>query len=992
MKKILFAFVLLLAIVLVFASCGGEDKPSGNDTPVHTHEFAEWDLTKKPTCTEDGIKVRYCSCGEKQSEVVVSLGHTPAEAVVEDRVEPTYEKDGSYNLVVRCTTCNEKLTESSHTIPMLKHTPALEVTENYVATTCYAEGSYDSVIYCSDCGAELERTKHTIEKTAHTPASAVEENLVDSTCYSVGSKEMVVYCAVSECRAFIEKSTVSIDKKAHTPATAVEENRVNPTYEKAGSYQMVVYCSMSACHAELERTTHTLDMLVHHPGNAVVENKVEATCTKNGSYDEVIYCLDADCGYKELSRKNVIIDIIPHTSGSAVEENRTNATCYAEGKYDSVVCCAVCNTELSRTTVTLQKIAHSPATAVVENRVEATCTTNGSYDEVVYCGVENCKVQISRANKILAATGHAEVVDPAVEATCTETGLTEGKHCGVCNEVIEEQSVVNVVEHNYVDNVCTVCGNEYFSQGLEFSLNADGTYSVMGIGTCADTELIIPAYNDGLPVTRIGKDAFRENKTIKSLTTGRNVVVIDKYAFYNCASLVDLKMEDSLTTIDEYAFANCSSLTNVKAGKNISSFVLTAFYVCFAMSNIEVDEENQYYSSIEGSLYDKSGTVLFRYAVGKTDTNFTVPDNVKSINEQAFYGAKNLINVIITDEVTNIEEGAFGACSSLTSVTIGSSVRSIEVYAFYDCIDLTTINFNGSVDDWKVITKEFGWDYSTGNYIVYCDDGKITKGGIVTYYEVSSKGLEFTSNGNGTCYVSGIGSCTDTEIIIPTKSPAGDTVTSIYDYAFRDCLSITSISMSDNVINIGKGAFYGCSNLASIVIPKNIITIGEFAFYNCKAVESIYFNATNMNDLESCNCVFYSAGLNGDGITVIVGAGVERIPSYLFNPYDTQYKAPKITNIIWEEGSCCKEMGDYIISYCPYITQMVIPESVTILGIGSLYGCENLEELIFENPNGWYYITSFGEKIEAPVAYMSNSKVIARDSIYIASNRFYRTE
>ena len=44
MKKILFAFVLLLAIVLVFASCGGEDKPSGNDTPVHTHEFAEWDF------------------------------------------------------------------------------------------------------------------------------------------------------------------------------------------------------------------------------------------------------------------------------------------------------------------------------------------------------------------------------------------------------------------------------------------------------------------------------------------------------------------------------------------------------------------------------------------------------------------------------------------------------------------------------------------------------------------------------------------------------------------------------------------------------------------------------------------------------------------------------------------------------------------------------------------------------------------------------------
>lgn len=399
MKKILFVCLIMLVAMSLFVACG-------NNEQKHTHEFGEWDVTKNPTCTEEGTKVRYCSCGEKQSEVVVALGHTPAEATIENKIDATYEADGSYDEVVRCSTCNEKLSETSHVIPMLKHTPADAVEENRVEATCYSEGSYDTVVYCFDCGAELERTTHTIDKIAHTPASAVEENIVDSTCYSVGSKDMVVYCSVAECHKELERSTESIGKKSHTPATAVEENRIAPTFEKDGSYQMVIYCSVAECHEELERTTHTLDMLVHHPGSVVIENEVAATCTKEGSYDEVVYCLDDNCGHKELSRKTIVVPIVAHTNGAAVEENRTNATCYSEGNYDSVVYCSVCNTELSRNKVTLQKIAHTPADAVVENLVNATCTTNGSYDEVVYCDVENCKVQISRTTKVIAALTH----------------------------------------------------------------------------------------------------------------------------------------------------------------------------------------------------------------------------------------------------------------------------------------------------------------------------------------------------------------------------------------------------------------------------------------------------------------------------------------------------------------------------------------------------------------------------------------------------------
>ena len=484
MKKTLLICMLLLAITFSPAACG-------NDA-THTHSFGEWEVTIKPTCTENGTKVRYCLCGEKQTEIVISLGHTPADAVIEDKVDATYESDGSYNEVVRCSTCNEKLSETSHTIPMLKHTPAEAVTENIVDATCYREGGYDTVVYCSDCGVELERTKHTI------------------------------------------------DKVAHTPADAVEENRTNATYENDGSYQMVIYCSVAECRAELERTTHVLDMLVHHPGDVVIENEVMPTCYTEGSYDEVVYCLDADCGHKELSRK----------------------------------------------TVTTSKTAHTPADAIVENLIQATCTTNGSYDEVVYCSVENCKVQISRNTKIVDALGHTEVIDEAVAPTCTETGLTEGKHCSVCDATLVAQEPVPT-EHRYENNHCTLCGNIKYSEGLKYTSKGDGTCYVSGIGTCTDTEIIIPNIYNGDIVTGIGAHAFRNCNTLTQIVIPDSVTIIGAEAFYYCTSLTNVSFGDSVKSIGDYAFVNCG-FTEIVIPDSVTDIGVGSFRLCRKLERIVI--------------------------------------------------------------------------------------------------------------------------------------------------------------------------------------------------------------------------------------------------------------------------------------------------------------------------------------------------------------------------------------------------------------------
>ena len=81
---------------------------------------------------------------------------------------------------------------------------------------------------------------------------------------------------------------------------------------------------------------------------------------------------------------------------------------------------------------------------------EATCDDAGINYGICSCG--------ETVQKEIPAFGHREVVDNAVAPTCTQSGLTEGKHCSLCDEVLLAQEVVPVLAHNYVDGVCGNCG------------------------------------------------------------------------------------------------------------------------------------------------------------------------------------------------------------------------------------------------------------------------------------------------------------------------------------------------------------------------------------------------------------------------------------------------------------------------------------------------------------------------------------------------------
>ena len=145
------------------------------------------------------------------------------------------------------------------------------------------------------------------------------------------------------------------------------------------------------------------------------------------------------------------------------------------------------------------------------------------------------------------------------EATCTEAG-SKHKECTCCGEILE-QKIIYPKGHNFVGNVCSACGVTA-SEGLLYNFSRDGSgYSVVGIGSCTDKDVVIPSSHQNLPVTEIGHAAFSQCG-ITSVALPDSVISIDCNAFYDCRSLINVVLPAGVKTIEAAAFAYCNSLTS----------------------------------------------------------------------------------------------------------------------------------------------------------------------------------------------------------------------------------------------------------------------------------------------------------------------------------------------------------------------------------------------------------------------------------------------
>ena len=245
-------------------------------------------------------------------------------------------------------------------------------------------------------------------------------------------------------------------------------------------------------------------------------------------------------------------------------------------------------------------------------------------------------------------------------------------------------------------------------------------------------ELMVGCKNTTIPnsVTSIGNSAFYGCTGLTSVTIPNRVTKLGESAFRECAGLASIEIPNSVTEIGSTAFYECVGLTNITISNSVTDIGNEAFCKCTELANIVVDENNTVYDSRDNcnAVIEKNTNKL---VFGCKNT--TIPNNVTSIGDTAFFECTGLTSITIPSSVTSIGNSAFSGCTGLTSITIPSSVTRIGRSTFYECTGLTSIMIPSSVtsiDSWAF----GGW---TSNQTINC--------------EVSPKPSGWKINWNGSC-------------------------------------------------------------------------------------------------------------------------------------------------------------------------------------------------------------------------------------------------
>ncbi|MDR3595419.1 leucine-rich repeat protein [Clostridium sp.] len=210
-----------------------------------------------------------------------------------------------------------------------------------------------------------------------------------------------------------------------------------------------------------------------------------------------------------------------------------------------------------------------------------------------------------------------------------------------------------------------------------------------------DPMVVIPSTINGVAVKRIGELAFLLKQNLMSITIPSSVTQIDNSAFGNCSSLKSITIPNSVISIGENVFSGC-----------------------FSLQNIIID--NNYYTNVNGVLFNKSKTKLMEYPEGKVDKSYIIPNGVASIANGAFQDC-NLTSITIPSSVISIGDSAFFYCRNLTSVNIPNSVTSIGANAFETCTSLISMTIPSSITS----IGKYAFNDLNNNFIVYVDSEKV---------------------------------------------------------------------------------------------------------------------------------------------------------------------------------------------------------------------------------------------------------------------------
>ena len=562
-----------------------------------------------------------------------------------------------------------------------------------------------AMVSCNNGGGEVESCKH------DDPSKIEIVPGVDPTCTDTGLTEGM---KCTECDTMVVPQVIS---QAFGHTEVIDKEAVEPTCTKTGLTE-AKHCSVCGVVLISQNTIPTVECVA---GNWIIEK--EATKSENGSqYKKCVFC-----------GSRLEEEIIPFigSTGLAYEVNSDGETCTITGKgnckdTDVLVPCYINGYKVTHIgdwaffdCTSLTSIVIPDSVTIIGNYAFRDCT---SLTSIV---IGNSVTSIG----IWAFFDCTSLTSIVIPDSVTIIGDEAFEYCYSLTNIVIPDSVTSIGDCAFyycksltnivIPDSVTSIGNyafEYCTSLTSIEVDADNRYykSIDGNLYSKDGKTLIQ-YSIG--------------NTDASFKVPSGVTSIGNYAFSCCYSLTSVEIGNSVTSIGNSAFRYCESLTSVEIGDSVTSIGESAFYYCTSLTSIEVDADNQYYKSIDGNLYSKDGKTLIKYAIGKTDTNFKVPSDVRIIGDDAFSWCYSLTSVEIGNSVTSIGNYAFSSCTSLTSIVIPYSVTSIGYDAFSWCTSLTSIVIGNGVT--SIGDRAFS----------YCDS-------LTIYCEAKSKPTGWNNNWN----------------------------------------------------------------------------------------------------------------------------------------------------------------------------------------------------------------------------------------------------
>ena len=353
---------------------------------------------------------------------------------------------------------------------------------------------------------------------------------------------------------------------------------------------------------------------------------------------------------------------------------------------------------------------------------------------------------------------HVTVVLKGRAATCTESGLTDGKICGVCNKVLEAQNIVPALGHNLVHHEAKEIYNCYDYWWDEYDDCTRCDYS---------TKNILPP----------------SHKYVKGI----------------CSVCLRIEPTDEkYFTVEDLEDGTCSISANSEFKEDYPNGII----IPSTINGKTVTKIGGFgYSDVKQIIIPDTVTEIAAYAFeGSNLESVYIPDSVTIIGESAFTFCSNLANVNIGNGVTVIDTATFSNCADLRNVNLGNSITTIKAWAFYASFHIESLTIPQSVT--KIETNAVNTETAIIDNLYY-------SGNLELWFAAISGENKYTTDFFSCAKNLYLNGKLLSEVVI-------NDVTIIKERSYCEYSWITSVVISDTVTEIQTCAFWLCENLSNV--------------------------------------------------------------------------------------------------------------------------------------------------------------------------------